>query len=77
MEIMRTPTSLLGKLGASACGLLLVASSVLASEIVLQKEREEFKVAGGRRIPETLQVTDGQRQIRERQVGRKTWRDIG
>ncbi len=37
MEIMRTPTSLLGKLGASACGLLLVASSVLASDIVLQK----------------------------------------
>jgi len=37
MEIMRTPTSLLGKLAASACGLFLVASSVFASDIVLQK----------------------------------------
>src|SRR5207302_10286176 len=37
MEIMRTPTSLLGKLGASACGLFLAASSVFASDIVLQK----------------------------------------
>jgi hypothetical protein len=37
MEIMRTPTSLLGKLGASACVLFLAASSVLASDIVLQK----------------------------------------
>ena len=34
---MRTPTSLLGKLGASACGLFVAASSVLASDIILQK----------------------------------------
>ena len=34
---MRTPTSVLGKLGACACGLVLAASSVLASDIVLQK----------------------------------------
>ena len=37
MEIMRTPASLLGKLGASACGLVLAASTAFASDIVLQK----------------------------------------
>lgn len=34
---MRTPTSLLVKLGAVACGLVLAATSVFASDIVLQK----------------------------------------
>jgi hypothetical protein len=37
MEIMRTPTSPFGKLAACACGFFLAASSVLASDIVLQK----------------------------------------
>ena len=37
MEIMKTPTSPFAKFGACACGLFLAASSVLASDIVLQK----------------------------------------